>query len=569
MAVASLLSASMDPTPRLSIQDAINACDDRSARVLDRVFEYQSDRVRRGELDELLLQHWLERGLEHAAHGGLTAVVQRIVSHHHPRAPLRATIDAAARRGHLQILQWLYNHDADRVTPLLRAAVLDATSNGHIAILQWLSDGMIVQLPWHDCLATAVEHGHTAIAQWIDTSQGYQQQQSLGEPPPAQLLSLALSSGSLEMVQWLCARHASATCDDALALAVRSRQLELVQFVLRAERFQHCPISADDVAAASRAGDVSIVECLVERSGLPVPRDLLQNLFRRPLNMDVLVAALRRHSALWRVDNGICLDGACRWRRLDVLQAIEAIVGSKATFTTRSVLVAAENGDLEMLQWLERRVPWPWDAPVVEVAAGSGNVKLMQWLQTRSSGVECTSSAMDNAAGGGHLAAVQWLHVNRQGEGCTTDAMDSAAAIGALDVVRWLHEHRTEGCTTSAMDEAAANGHLGVVQFLHAHRSEGCTTSAMDMAAANGHLEVVVWLHNHRREGCTPAAIEDAVTGGFAAVVAWLAQGRVHQDAIAESLKRAEARGLEDIANVLRQAMGTEVTDTERPSMLA
>ncbi|KAJ0405436.1 hypothetical protein P43SY_005055 [Pythium insidiosum] len=433
----------MDPTPRLSIQDAINACDDRSTRVLDRVFEYQSDRVRRGELDELLLQHWLERGLEHAAHGGLTAVVQRI------------------------------------------------------------------------------------------------------------------------MVQWLCARHASVTCDDALALAVRSRQLELVQFVLRAERFQHCPISVDDVAAASRAGDVPIVECLVERSGLPVPRDLLQNLFHRPLNVDVLVAALRRHSALWRVDNGICLDGACRWRRLDVLQAIEAIVGSKATFTTRSVLVAAENGDLEMLQWLERRVPWPWDAPVMEVAAGSGNVKLMQWLQTRSSGVEYTSSAMDNAAGGGHLAAVQWLQVNRRGEGCTTDAMDTAAAIGALDVVRWLHEHRTEGCTTSAMDEAAANGHLGVVQFLHAHRSEGCTTSAMDMAAANGHLEVVVWLHNHRREGCTPAAIEGAVTGGFAAVVAWLAQGRVHQDAIAESLKRAEAGGLEDIAYVLRQAMGTEVTDTE------
>jgi hypothetical protein len=47
---------------------------------------------------------------------------------------------------------------------------------------------------------------------------------------------------------------------------------------------------------------------------------------------------------------------------------------------------------------------------------------------------------MDWAAENGHLQVVEWLHENRT-EGCTTNAMDSATHNGHLHVVEWLHEN--------------------------------------------------------------------------------------------------------------------------------
>ena len=52
---------------------------------------------------------------------------------------------------------------------------------------------------------------------------------------------------------------------------------------------------------------------------------------------------------------------------------------------------------------------------------------------------------MDLAARNGHLEVVQWLDTNRT-EGCTTSAMNWAAMNGHLKIVQWLHTNRKEGC---------------------------------------------------------------------------------------------------------------------------
>jgi ankyrin repeat protein len=49
----------------------------------------------------------------------------------------------------------------------------------------------------------------------------------------------------------------------------------------------------------------------------------------------------------------------------------------------------------------------------------------------------CTTRAMDYAAQNGHIDVVEWLHEFRV-EGCTTDAMDWAAENGHLEVVKFL-----------------------------------------------------------------------------------------------------------------------------------
>lgn len=153
-------------------------------------------------------------------------------------------------------------------------------------------------------------------------------------------------------------------------------------------------------------------------------------------------------------------------------------------------------------------------------AARSGNLALVQWLHEVAI-TGCSKHAMDNAASNGDLEIVQWLHANRS-EGCSTAAMDGAALHGHLRVLRWLHATRPEGCTVDAMDNAASAGHVAVLQWLHANRPEGGSTAALDRAASNGHLSVVQWLLATRDDGYTHVAMQGAITNGHLHVVEWL-----------------------------------------------
>ncbi|KAI8818220.1 ankyrin repeat-containing domain protein [Fimicolochytrium jonesii] len=203
--------------------------------------------------------------------------------------------------------------------------------------------------------------------------------------------------------------------------------------------------------------------------------------------------------------------------------------------------VAAEQGQLAVIQWLHERGPDEMATPnAMDLAAAEGDLAVVQWLhENRSEG--CTVAAMDEAAANGHLAVVQWLHENRS-EGCTTAAMNDAARKGLHPVVEWLHGNRKEGCTTRAMDDAASAGHLEVVKFLHIHRHEGCTARAMDDAASMGHLAIVEYLHTHRKEGCTTRAMDYAASAGHLEVVRFLHIHR-HEGCTVEALNSAIRSG--------------------------
>lgn len=77
-------------------------------------------------------------------------------------------------------------------------------------------------------------------------------------------------------------------------------------------------------------------------------------------------------------------------------------------------------------------------------AARDGNINTLKSLHKNN--YKCTKKAMDLAAENGHLSVVKWLNSHRI-EGCTTNAIALAARNGHLDIVMWLHENRKEGCT--------------------------------------------------------------------------------------------------------------------------
>ncbi|RLN47532.1 hypothetical protein BBJ28_00002942 [Nothophytophthora sp. Chile5] len=203
-------------------------------------------------------------------------------------------------------------------------------------------------------------------------------------------------------------------------------------------------------------------------------------------------------------------------REHDALAALEHVTRTISEFLDNStrwtMVTAAARGHLALLRRLHTSatagndsaaVPLAEVEQSIELAAQNGHLEVVQFLHNGFPD-RGTTWAIELAVSNGHVAIVAWLHANASGKDrVTMSAMDDAAVNGHFEAVRWLHEHRSEGCTTRAMDCAARNGDLELVQWLHAHRREGCTTQAMDWAAQAGHLEMVQWLHANRREGCS------------------------------------------------------------------
>lgn len=254
----------------------------------------------------------------------------------------------------------------------------------------------------------------------------------------------------------------------------------------------------------------------------------------------------------------------------------------KDTFTIELVALAAERGDLGMVQILaheyysrlssSHKLQFA-DLLPLRAAARNGHRNVVEWL--RSTLGVCDRESMDNEVHMGPCSieveearqpcahclehVVCYITRRMRASECTQWRMDHAAASGRLDDVQWFHSNRSiHGCTTAAMDLAATNGHFGVVRFLHENRKEGCTVKALDGAAANGHLQIARYLRANRTEGCSPRAMEDAAGRGDMAMVKWLLQddgatsvGASGNVVTSASLDRAATNGHLDVVQFL------------------
>lgn len=148
-----------------------------------------------------------------------------------------------------------------------------------------------------------------------------------------------------------------------------------------------------------------------------------------------------------------------------------------------------ESGDVDMLRFLHASRPASFPGHMMYLAATTGNLEAVRLLQSDPR----STRSMNTAAQNGHLEVVQFLHEVRR-EACTAFAMDRAACNGFLDVVTFLHENRSEGCTKDALNGAAQFGHHEVVTFLVESRSEGVLDEALERAERQKHQGVADYL---------------------------------------------------------------------------
>ncbi|EFA77904.1 hypothetical protein PPL_08543 [Heterostelium album PN500] len=240
---------------------------------------------------------------------------------------------------------------------------------------------------------------------------------------------------------------------------------------------------------------------------------------------------------------------------------------------------AIVNGNLELVKLLNVLLHDNFKDSM-DLAAENGQLEILSWLNENRKDLNCTTLAMDRAVINNHFNVVRWLYLNRT-EGCTRRAIDYAAENGCLDIIQLLNENYSMGFSDYAVEKAAENGHLDVVQwlsdnstneiptralinsvrnghtevvkylypitgqtFIHLidiaasrnfleivqyldENNETCSTDAMDNAAGNGHLDVLQWFHENRSEGCTGYALYKAfINQDNLTVVEWLYKNR-------------------------------------------
>eukprot|EP00594_Rhizosolenia_setigera_P015404 CAMPEP_0178956140 /NCGR_PEP_ID=MMETSP0789-20121207/10047_1 /TAXON_ID=3005 /ORGANISM="Rhizosolenia setigera, Strain CCMP 1694" /LENGTH=231 /DNA_ID=CAMNT_0020637953 /DNA_START=249 /DNA_END=940 /DNA_ORIENTATION=+ len=101
---------------------------------------------------------------------------------------------------------------------------------------------------------------------------------------------------------------------------------------------------------------------------------------------------------------------------------------------------AAVCGKLNVLKWVEKKVPDIYEDTCAREAARYGHLHILQWLKEEKH-LELDGYLYDKAINGSHLHVLKWLREQEVDWNLFT--FTTAAEKGNLDILQWLHE---EGC---------------------------------------------------------------------------------------------------------------------------
>lgn len=203
--------------------------------------------------------------------------------------------------------------------------------HGHLALLQWLRDEQDVSIP-DDAYYKAAYYGRLNILQWAHPIQRTH----------PDISAQATRNGQLHVLKW--AKEQGYVFDRWLfEIAVWHGNVEILQWLHE----NGCPPSRSAVLAAITSGKFHMFKWFFEHMGPFVPYDLYL------------------HAAMWgRVDT------------------FEYLLNHDYELTRpQSVFImAAQCGQLEMLQWLRVNLPRYWNWQICFDAVAERHPRVLEWL---------------------------------------------------------------------------------------------------------------------------------------------------------------------------------------------
>ncbi|KXZ41748.1 hypothetical protein GPECTOR_296g798 [Gonium pectorale] len=350
-------------------------------------------------------------------------------------------LTCAAGNGHAHVCEWLLSVDPDAWT---RCAVEAAARGGHVGLMEWLLRWRLADVNWRSLLSvvvrpTDVAHGcdlPTLQRTWPDWAPRCNQADKG--------LVLAAAAGSptpdwAAKVEWLeaqgcpkreaAAERAAAARPDAGGGAGALHRLTWL-------RGRGYPLGERTVVAAAAAGNAAAVQYLVAEGGVPPGDD-------EPAS------------------------AAAAGGYLEVLRVLRA-AGWPLSGSCRAVKVAAEGGHLEALAWLVEEQGARLDSLVFPAAARNGHLAVMAWLRQRGCdwtlrdhiwwAVQLTEYCYTAAAVAGNEEALQWL----ADQGCPMEASARSLACHALGTGVETGEPYKAACRNGDLATARCLRRMGV-----------------------------------------------------------------------------------------------------------
>jgi hypothetical protein len=255
---------------------------------------------------------------------------------------------AAARSGHVHVLDWMYAHYEEELSELHMSdeACSDAALGNHTAALSWLvAHGCAFD---RETASFAAMSGKLDTLEWIHANRapnGYlleidDEYSAIG----VDVCQEAARNGHVHVLEWVLAN--GGTWDDqAWSSAAFGGQLATLEWLLAKSTSSTPPLGLDDhmCTSAAQSGSLDVLKWL-RQHGCPWGHSVCKHAARNG-HIQMLQWA-RRSGCNW--DHQTC-DAAAQGGFLDVLKWA---VANQCPLSSQTTVFAATNGHTEVLEWL-------------------------------------------------------------------------------------------------------------------------------------------------------------------------------------------------------------------------
>ncbi|AVK75320.1 Ankyrin repeat domain containing protein [Pandoravirus quercus] len=379
-------------------------------------------------------------------------------------------MDMAAASGHTHILQWLHEHRTEGCT----IAAGSTSCSGNVQTVAWLfghlSQEFLDPLRVFRCAAW---RGYIDILCWLHAN---------GFVPPysALMAESAASHGRLDILRWMAMHLADAQFDASTAeAAARNGHLDIVEWLY--DNNYRDVISAPQVlTVALTSGHMNVVNYLcVRQPDIAVLDTAIDDTVRQYCVGGTKhngVARGRFDALEWlrmnrpgTVPSQFTMDFAIYTGQLDVVQWLHTHYGVGCA--PRSINSAAATGCLELVDWVWTTYSHAPTLDGLNGAAEQDHVHILDWLRTHFPHLTPTTETINYAAGTACLNALQWIHRNHPNVRTDDSTLTLAIPQGDLSVVRFLCETYALEVTEATIAEADRREHFAVVDYLRSVRA--------------------------------------------------------------------------------------------------